>query len=276
MNGRRRVLRALAAVVLVVVPFAAPVDAKLTGAERGALSGYLGALVRGDYAAAFARLSPDERRYFRTSANLASIFAADRLKLQRFTILASAETSKVGTVALVRERVSFFDHAHQSTGTMSANVRYGIVPSPRGPAVKDPFHPWFAFAPADESVAQIGVRASVRKVSFFTGRVEVLFSFANTGDRTVTILPYGRSVVRDDAGLVHTPIRSKLAGLTDPNLFEGLRLPPSTQYTGVMTFFTADRFAPKRLEITLAPALADGADAPVEFKLPPLDVPPHG
>lgn len=276
MIGRRsrRVVLACALAAAFGPGFGIPAEAKLSAPERGALVGYLGALQRGDYAAAFARLSPDERRYFRSSGNFAAIFTADRLKIERFTVLESVATPKSGTVAIVRERLTFFDHAHQKPGAITANVRYGIVASAGGFAIKDPFHPWFAFAPSDVSTSVGGVRVSVRKVSFFTGRVDVLLTFANTGESTVTMLPYGRSIVRDDAGGVHVPIRSKLPGLTDAALFEGLRLPSSAQYTGSMTFFTADRFVPKRLELTIAPALVDGADAPFEFKLPPIDVPP--
>lgn len=267
---------AVATVALgVTLANATPSQAALGPGERLALRAYLVALEHGDYAAAFARLTPDGRRYFRSPRNLAAVFAADRVKLEAFTIVESANVSKTGTIAVVRERVTFFDHAHQRPATLTANVRYGIVSGATGVGVKDPFHPWFAFAPTDLTAMVGGIRVSVRKISFYTGRLEVLATFANTGDATVTILPYGRSIVRDEAGGVHAPIRSNLPGLTDRALFEGLRLPPSGRYTGALTFFTSDRFQPKRLGITIAPALLDGADAPFELKLPEVDVPPR-
>ncbi len=271
-----RRLAAVAAIALfAIVPGLAPtpVSAKLGASERGVLIAYLTALQRADYAKAFSRLSDDERRYFRSASNFGAVFAADHLRIKRFAIVESSNAGAVGTIAVVRETFAFFDHAHQRTETITANVRYGVVAGARGLTIKDPFHPWFAFAPSDASVAVDGVSVSVRKVAFYTGRIEVLATFANTSDRTVTILPYGRSLVRDDAGGAHAPIRSKLPGLTDSALFEGLRLPPSAQYTGAMTFFTADRFTLKRLLVTFAPALADGADAPFEFKLPEIVVP---
>jgi len=275
-RARWRGPRVWAALVVLasIAPTAA--GAKLTPPERSVLTRYLTALQLRNYANAFAGLSDDERRYFRSPRNLAAIFAADRLTLEGFTIVESTRVSAAATLAIVRERVTFFDHAHQRTGTITANVRYGIVPSAHGLGIKDPFHPWYAFAPADATASANGIRITVRKISFYTGRVEVLATFANTSDRTVTILPYGRSLVRDDAGKTHAPIRSKLPGLTDAALFEGLRLPPSGQYSGAMTFFTADRFKPKRLGITFGPALVDGADAPFEFVLPDIAVPGAG
>jgi len=271
-TGRARAVVSGVAFLLAATLVGPPVRAKLRPAERLVLTQYLTALQHGDYAGAFARLSADEQRYFRSPRNVAAVFAADRFALEAFTIVESAGAA-AGTIAVVRERVRFFDHAHQREGVLSANVRYGIVAGAHGPAVKDPFHPWFAFAPADASATANGVRLSVRKLSFYTGRLEVLLTFANRSETTVTVLPYGRSVVRDDAGKIHAPIRSKLPGLTDATLFEGLRLPPSGQYTGALTFFSPDRFTPKILRLTVAPALADGADAPFEFALPDIPVP---
>ncbi|GAC1302473.1 MAG: hypothetical protein NVSMB19_11780 [Vulcanimicrobiaceae bacterium] len=254
---------------------ATPVSATLTTPERGALTRYLAALQHGDFTGAFAQLSADERRYFGSAQNLAAVYAADRFALAAFTIVGSTSAGPRGTIVVVRERVKFLDQAHQRPAAVSVNVRYGLVPGAHGPSVKDPFHPWFAFAPppATASASANGVRVTIRKISFFTGRVELLATFANTGDKTVTILPYGRSVVRDDGGTTHGPVRSKLPGLTDKNLFEGLRLPPSGQYTGAMTFFTVDRFRPKRLSVVFAPALLDGADAPFELAVPEFAVP---
>ncbi len=248
-------------------------DAKLTSPQRDALVHYLSDLEHREYAGAFGRLSADERRYFRSAHNLEAVFTADRVRLAAFTVVASTSAGTRGAIAVVRERVSFFDHAHQRADTLTANVRYGIVPGTQGFAIKDPFHPWYAFAPAAATARANGIRVWIRKLSFYTGRVAVLATFANTSDRTVTILPYGRSLVRDDTGRTHAPIRSRLPGLTDATLYKGLLLPPSAQYTGEITFFTADRFRPKYLRITFAPALVDGADAPFEWTLPVLPVP---
>jgi len=65
--------------------------------------------------------------------------------------------------------------------------------------------------------------------------------------------------------------------LTDRQLFIGLRLAPSAQYTGALQFETpvlAD--GPRRFTLTVAPFLRDGSDAPGEVSfsaIPPSPIP---
>ena len=271
MTHRLSRLLSLAAVCAFACAVAPPARAALPAPKRAALARYLDALRAGNYAAAFASLSSQEKRYFLTSANFASIFVADRFKVQSYKIIGSTDQAGA-TVALVAEHVTFFDHAHQTPGALDAKVPYGIIGEHGGYTIKDPYHPWRALAPGDWSAANAGVRVMVRKISFFTGRVELVMTFENRGDATVTVLPYGRSVLRDDASRVHNPIETKIASLTDKTLYMGLRLAPNARYTGAMTFFTADRFTPKTLSGTIAPVLADGADAPFELELPAFEV----
>jgi hypothetical protein len=236
------------------------------------LTAYLDALAHGHYASAFALLSDDERRYFRSAANLQSVYDADGFKLLSFRIVGSETTSK-GTVALVSERVSFADRAHDAVGSAAVRVPYAIVPGRTGPAIRDPGHPWRAVAPQGAEVSASGLRAIVRKVSFFTGRVELVITFENRGDGAVTVLPYGRSVLRDAKGDVYHPIATRYDSLTDRTLYTGLRLPASGRYTGFLTFATPDRFVPASLRLSLAPALADGADAPFSLDFPAFSLP---
>jgi len=242
--------------------------ASLSHGQRDVLHRYLDAFVAGRYDAAFALLSDDERRYFGSPANLASVYAADRFKLDSYRILESKDDPPVGALAVVSERIEFFDTMRQSPAAATAKVVYGIVNSTRGLRIKDPYHPWRAIAPAGLSAAVNNVTVTVRKIAFFTGRLEIVVTFANRADHAVTFLPYGRTVLRDDGGKVYLPIESRLPSLTDKTLFTGLRLPSSGQYTGGMSFLTQSRFRPKALTLTIAPALFDGADAPFEFDLP--------
>jgi hypothetical protein len=266
---RLRLATVFAAALTLLVPASAL--ASLDGAQRSLLQHYLGAIVAGRYDTAFALLSPSDRKYFRSSANYASVFAADHLKVRSFTIVGS-KSDTLGTVALVSERIEFFDPQRQSPGTATAKVAYGILKTPQGLAIKDPFHPWRALAPDLTSSAN-GVQVSVRKLSFFTGRLEMVATFANRGDTAVTLLPYGRTSLRDENGKTYPPIASRLAGLTDKTLYTGLRLAPSAEYTGLMTFLTPARFTPKSLTLTIAPALEDGGDAPFSIPLPTYTVP---
>jgi hypothetical protein len=251
----------------------APAHAALQPAQRALLQQYVGALQAGRFDRAFALLSPDEQRYFRTPANLASIYQADGIKIDGFTIVGST-SDKLGTVAIVSERIEFFDQRRQSPAHATAKVAYGILQGVHGLAIKDPLHPWRALAPHGFAATVNGVNVTVRKVSFFTGRLELVATFANVGATTVTLLPYGRTVLRDQNGKSYPPIASRLAGLTDKTLYTGLRLAPQAEYTGLMSFLTPDRFTPTSLNLTIAPVLADGADAPFEIPLPALAVGP--
>lgn len=266
----RTLVAALA--VAALVGLAKPAEAALTASERAVLVRYLDALSHERYEIAFTLLSVPEQRYFASAKNFATSFAADRLRIERFKVIGSSTVAGAGAVAVVMEHVRFFDHAKDAAGTLDANVRYGVVPGPHGPAIKDPFHPWHALAPSAVAIEKNGIRATVRKVSFFTGRVEIVVTFANYGTESVTVLPYGRTVLRDDAGHAYVPLATKLPSLTDRTLYEGLRLAPSARYTGALTFPTADRFAPKTLGMTLAPLVADGGDAPFELTIPSFNV----
>jgi hypothetical protein len=245
----------------------------LRPAQAAALHGYLAALGAGRYADAFRLLTADERRYFGTPENFGSVFTADHLTVGSYKVLHVETDGAVGAVVVVSEKVSFLDHAHQATAKAVARVAYGLVNEAGAVHIKDPYKPWKAFIPAEASVEVEQLRATVRKVSFFTGRVELLITFVNSGEGQVTLLPYGRSALRDDTGRVYQLIDTKLAGLTDRNLRLGVPLAASAEYTGALTFFTPDRFTPHSLSLTVAPNLRDGDDAPFKLTLPDIPVP---
>jgi len=260
--------------ILALLGAAAPVPAgpPLSAAQRDALERYIGALGHGDYPAAFALLSADERKYFGNADNYASVFKADRFKIGRHHVLRTASAGARGVLVVVSEDIAFFDHAHQAPGSATARVNYGLLDEQGSVRVKDPYHPWRAVVPEKAMTETDKLRVTVRKVSFFTGRVEFIVNFANYGDETVTLLPYGRSVLHDQSGTAHQLIATKLESLTDRRLYLGLRLAGSGQYTGALTFFTPDRFTPKTLTLTVAPNLRDGAEAPFSVDLPPIAI----
>ncbi len=263
--------RGAAVLAFALVAFAPlPSSASLSAAQRTVLGAYLAALEHARYDVAFALLDAGERRYFGTPQNYASSYVADRFALVSYRILGS-ESTPAGTVAVVSERVRFLDHARDATASATVKAPYGIVSAPRAAeAIHDPGHPWRAAAPTGAIAESGGLRAIVRKVSFFTGRVEFVVTFENRGAETVTLLPYGRSVLRDAYGTVYRPIAARASGLTDAELYLGLRLPSSGRYTGFITFATPGRFTPRSLQLTLAPALADGGNEPFELPFAPI------
>ncbi len=262
----RRSIRYAAACSLVALPFRpSGAPAALTKPQRTVVEDYVRALQRHQYADAFALLTAGERRYFGSSANFASAFAADRLTIRTARIIGSRPDAPLGTIVVASERVTFYDFAHRTQAAATVTVPYGVVG--RAPArIKDPYHPWRAVAPQAVSGQAGSVRITVRKLAFFTGRMETTVQFANVGAQTVTILPYGRSVVRDD-GKAYVPLATRLPSLTDPTLYTGLRLAPNAEYTGLITFVTPARFTPASLTFTFGPALKDGSDTPFDIVL---------
>jgi hypothetical protein len=263
------------AVLLAVLAIRLPGGAArshLDPAAKRALSAYVSALRDRRYADAYRLLLPSERTYFRTPGNFASIFTADGLRIDSFQIIGSRDGGSLGVLGLVSEKVRFFDHAHQAPGSATATVPYGLVRAGGAWEIKDPFHPWKAYRVSGDDATASGLRVSLRKASYFAGRIEVVMTFANLGEGFVTLLPYGRSVLRGD-GVAYHPIATKVPALTDRRLYLGLRLASSAQYTGTLNFAVPASASPTRLELTIAPSLRDGADAPFEVVLPPIVVP---
>ena len=268
---RGRPARVAACLALAASLGARPAAASLDARERRVLTAYLAALHAGRYATAFSLLDPGERRYFASATNFATVFDADRFVLESYRIVRS-ESTHAGAVAIVSERVRFRDHAHASDASLVANVPYGVVHPGNRPAIHDPGHPWRAFAPAALSAEIGGVRVTVRKISFFTGRIEIVLTVANRSAAAVTLLPFGRSTLRDGSGGIFHPLATRSAALTDANLYVGLRVPSSGEYTGFLTFATPARFEPATLSLTVAPALAAGGDEPFAIALPTFAV----
>jgi hypothetical protein len=165
-------------------------------------------------------------------------------------------------VYFARETARFRDHAHDADLTVTATVPVGIVPEHGGWRIKDPGHPWRAFA-AHASAHADDVRVSVKKMSFFARRIEAVVSFVNTGPNFVTVLPYGKSILRDAAGSPYRLIETRDWSLTDKTLFEGLRLAPDSQYTGMLAFACGPLDNSVRtFVLTIGPLLVDGGAAP--------------
>jgi hypothetical protein len=251
--------RALATALLVCVSVApAAAAAPAPSASAVVVSRYLDALRAHDYARAYAMLAPAERAYVRSATNFASGFAADGYALSQFAIVAD-RASGAAHVVLVREHIALDDPAHDVRATTVVTVPY-LVSAGR---VTDAGRPWRAFA-ANASAANAGVRVSVKRVAFYARAIRIVVTMQNDGAGFITLLPYGRSVLRDDAGDIFRPLVTRDWQITDEQLFLGLRLAPNSRYTGTIAFATPqldDRV--RRFELSLGPSVRDGATLPV-------------
>jgi hypothetical protein len=246
---------------------AAALDPVPQNAQTTIVRSYLAALRDARFDEAYRLLDAAERRYYRNAENLRSIYAADAYRISVFTLLGAHGDDVRGRVYFARETARFRDHAHDLDLTVTATVPVGVVSEPEGWRIKDPGHPWRAFA-AHASAHVNGIDVTVKKMSFFARRIEAVLTFANTGATFVTVLPYGKSVLRDAAGHPYRLIETRDWSLTDKQLFEGLRLAPNARYTGTLAFACEPLDSTLRsFALTVAPVLADGGDAPFEIRV---------
>jgi hypothetical protein len=236
-------------------------------AQTAVVKKYVDALRNGQYDAAFALLTDDERTYFGSAAAYRSVFDADGILLASASIVGARGDDR-GRVYFVRERLTYLDHASDKRREIVATVPLGILPEHGALHVKDPGKPYRAFASTSSADAS-GLRVTVKKMDFYPDRIDVVLTFANLGDGFVTLLPYGKSVLRDDRGGVYRIFANKDWTITDKRLYVGVRLAPNSEYSGSIAFTAPRLGAAKRVwTLTVAPALRDGADAPFELTIP--------
>jgi hypothetical protein len=233
-------------------------------AQSALVQKYVDAQRAGRYADAYALLTAGERAYFGDAEAYRSVFAADGIALRGARIVGARGDAR-GRVFFVRERIAFTDHAHDAQREIDATVPLGVLSEGGALRIKDPGKPYRAFA-ANATASASGLRLTVKKVDFYPDRIDVVVTFANTGTNFVTLLPYGKSVLRDGRGGVYRIAASKDWTITDKQLFQGVPLAPNAQYTGSLAFAAPRIGTGKRSwSLTIAPALREGGDVPFDL-----------
>jgi hypothetical protein len=268
-------MRSAAALFAFVLAGAAPaahVGPVPRNAQTALIEKYIAAQRAARYDVAFGLLVDSERSYFGDPDSYRSVFDADGIALESARLIGT-EGDDNGRVYFVRERIAFVDHATDARRELEATVPLGVVREHGVLHIKDPGKPYRAFASAS-TVDTSGLRISVKKFEFFPDRIDLIVTFANVGDNFVTILPYGKSVLRDDQGGVYRILAIKNWAITDKRLFEGIPLAPNAQYTGWLAFSATRLDSHKRAwSLTVAPALRDGSDAPFDVTIPVVPQP---
>jgi hypothetical protein len=265
----RGIAAAVAAVALLAAAPAARLDPVAPGAQTALVRRYVDALAAHRYDAAYALLDAPAQAYFRNARNFAGTFAADGFALVSYALV-GARGSAHFRLYFVRENVRLFDPARDVPASATVTVGYGVVGSGATARIKDLGRPWRAYASATSATAG-GLRVTVKKVAFYEHAIALVVTFANVGDGFLTVLPYGRSVLRDDSGAVYRPIAETTWARTDRRLFLGVHLAADAQITGVLSFASPrldDR--ERRFTLTVAPNLRDGANAPFALDVPNL------
>jgi hypothetical protein len=259
---RRSISVAIAAVVLLAAAPQPRLDPVPAGPQTALVRRYVDALAARRYADAYALLDAPARAYFRNARNFASAFTADGFAIASYTLVGTRGNATF-RLYFAREAIRLYDPARDAAATANVTVPYGVIGSGANARIKDLGRPWRAFAMSASSTAG-GLRVTVKKVSFYRHAIACVVTFANLGDGYLTLLPYGRSVLRDDAGNVYRLIRDTASwNRTDRRLFLGVHLAADEQVTGVLSFASPrldDRA--RRFTLTIAPNLRDGSDAP--------------
>lgn len=263
---------AAAAVMLLGAAPAPPLDPAPANAQTALVRGYVDNLAAGRYASAYALLDAPARAYFRSARNYAGTFTADGFALASYALLGVRGDARF-RVYFVREQLRLTDPARDAPADADVTVVYGVLGSGAAARIKDLGRPWRAFASTAAARAG-GLRVRVKKVSFYNRAIAVVVTIANAGNGFLTVLPYGRSVLRDDAGAVYHPVVDRTWARTDRRLFLGVRLAAGEQITGVLSFASPrldDRA--RRFTLTLGPNLRDGAAAPFSLDVSGLVAP---
>lgn len=257
-----------------VLAFARPVSAAApSGPAVQATLAYVRALGSGDYAKAYAMLTPSAQRYFGNLPNFASVWISDRFSCGRVQAL-HVQTGRGAQIVTIREQIGYFNYGTQRRAHGTITTSYAVLHEHGRYRIDDGGHPYRSFVPSGITAQHRGIKVTVRELAFYARRLEVTLTFENDGQGFVTFLPYGRSFVRD-GGAVYHPLRTRDWLLTDRQLFLGLRLAADARYTGQLNFLVDRRLDDRvrSLALVVAPAVGEGAERPEEFDLPPIDVP---
>jgi hypothetical protein len=269
---RRSIAAAAAAVVLLAAAPAPRGDAVPAGAQTALVQSYVDALKTRRFAAAFALLDTPARAYFRTPENFASGFNADGFVLLSYALTGSRANGTF-RVFFVRETLRLHDAATDTSGTTTVTVPYGVIGTGADARIKDLGRPWRALA-VYASHTTSGLTVTVRKISFYERSIAIVVTFANIGNGFLTVMPYGRSVLRDDAGALYRPIVDTSFARTDRRLFLGVHLAANEEISGVMTFASPPLDDRQRVfALTAAPNLRDGAALPFTVDVPAIGPP---
>ena len=270
---RRSIAAAVAAVVLLAAAPPPHLDPVPAGPQTALVRRYVDALAAARYADAYALLDAPAQAYFRNARNFASAFTADAFGIASYTFVGTRGNPKF-RLYFAREAIRLYDPARDAAATATVTVPYGVIGSDAHARIKDLGRPWRASATSASATAA-GLRVTVKKVSFYRNAIACVVTFANVGDGFLTILPYGRSILRDDAGHVYRLIANTATwNNTDRRLFLGVRLAADAQVTGVLSF-SSPRLddGARRFTLTVAPNLREGSDAPFKLDVANVAVP---
>ena len=236
-----------------------------------AVTRYVTALERQDAVAAYAALTPAQRRYFGNARNFASNDDATGYRIVSFSIAKVTVRSADLVQVDVAQTASFFDIAIQKRSTAQVTEPYFALHSNGAWGVKEIYVPWKSYAPNAQASGG-GITAIVNRIEFFDHRIRVYCTLRDLGSRAVQVLPLLRSTMTIGTRPV-AALDTADFPLNDEQFFEGERVYPLHQAVGYINFPLASRIdADLKATITIGPVVADGASRPSFVTIGPLDL----
>jgi hypothetical protein len=270
---RFRIVLAFAAIAAVgaVATSAAGVPTPDPGAVA-VVKSYIAALSKPDPQAAFALLTPAQRRYFRNARNFASNYSTTGYRITSSSIVKTTIRNPDLVQFDVSQVTSFFDIAQGRAGSARAVEPYFALRTNGAWGVKEIYEPWKSYAPKVSGRAG-GLDVTVDRVEFFDHRIQVVCTLRNAGTKAVQVLPLLRSTMRIGAS-TNAAMNTADFPLNDQALFEGARIYPYHQLVGYINFpWTAHDDVDLTATLVIQPIVEDGALGPVSATIGPMKLP---
>jgi hypothetical protein len=244
-------------------------DAHATDAVRR----YVEALKKPDASAAFALLTKAQQRYFGDEANFASNLSSTAYRIVSYSIAKATQRNPRLVEVDVDQVVSFFNVATEGTSTARGTEPYFALFDGTAWGVKELVQPWKSYAPKTSGRTD-GLVAIVDRVEFFDRRIQVDCTLRNLGTQAVQVLPLLKSTLAIAGGATYRALGTASFPLNDRQFFEGVRIYPEHQAVGWINFAVPSHTdVDMTATLTVAPAIADGAAAPVSVTVGPVRLP---
>jgi hypothetical protein len=265
-------MNAIAIAVLLTFAVASPEPTPRQSPDPAAIaavSSYMDATSRGDFAAAFGLLTSQQQSYFGNARNLASNAQASGFVIHKYKIIGQLSHGAI-VEAMVEQNVQFLDIATGKSIPGIVREPYFALRENGAWRVKELYQPWKSYAPNIAGGAQ-GIEVEVNRIEFYDKRIRLDCTIRNKSTVGVQVLPLARTTLDDGSGAKIPAMNDATFPLNDTGFFEGMHLQPGKAAVGFINFPIASRNdQDQTFTLSLAPAIADGADQMFNISVGPI------
>jgi hypothetical protein len=239
-------------------------------AATAAVQQYISAMRSGDFARAYAHLTPAQQTYFGDVANFASNYTQTGYRLISSAMKSATSRSADVVQVEVAEKFAFYDIGVEQPNSMAGVEPYFALRVNGRWGVKELFEPWKTYAP-NATARSGGLSVAIDRVEYYDHRVQIDCTLRNLGQRPYQVLPLLKSHLQLVPGTDANVMNGPDFPLNDRDFFEGVRIYPGHQIVGYLNFVLSSRKdADSTMTLTVGPAIEDGANQPVEITVGPV------